>query len=98
MTIPTAIIILFWGILAGIGANINQYWIMSAAPQAPDFANGLFLTSVNLGTTIGTSISGIIITSLGTQEILFVGVIALIISMVFIIMRNIIYRSEAKKV
>lgn len=98
MTIPTAIIILFWGILAGIGANINQYWIMSAAPQAPDFANGLFLTSVNLGTTIGTSISGIIITSLGTQEILFVGVIALIISMVFIIMRNMIYRSEAKKV
>lgn len=98
MTIPTAIIILFWGILAGIGANINQYWIMSAAPQAPDFANGLFLTSVNLGTTIGTSISGIIITSLGTQEILFVGVIALIISMVFIVMRNMIYRSEAKKV
>lgn len=97
MTIPTAIIILFWGILAGIGANINQYWIMSAAPQAPDFANGLFLTSVNLGTTIGTSISGIIITSLGTQEILFVGVIALIISMVFIVMRNMIYRSEAKK-
>lgn len=98
MTIPTAIIILFWGILAGIGANINQYWIMSAAPQAPDFANGLFLTSVNLGTTIGTSISGIIITSLGTQEILFVGVIALIVSMVFIVMRNMIYRSEAKKV
>ena len=98
MTIPTAIIILFWGILAGIGANINQYWIMSAALQAPDFANGLFLTSVNLGTTIGTSISGIIITSLGTQEILFVGVIALIISMVFIVMRNMIYRSEAKKV
>lgn len=98
MTIPTAIIILFWGILAGIGANINQYWIMSAAPQAPDFANGLFLTSVNLGTTIGTSISGIIITSLGTQEILFVGVIALIISMVFIVMRNMICRSEAKKV
>ncbi|PTI30090.1 MFS transporter [Mammaliicoccus vitulinus] len=98
MTIPTAIIILFWGILAGIGANINQYWIMSAAPQAPDFANGLFLTSVNLGTTIGTSISGIIITRLGTQEILFVGVIALIVSMVFIVMRNMIYRSEAKKV
>ncbi|MBO3077048.1 MFS transporter [Mammaliicoccus vitulinus] len=98
MTIPTAIIILFWGILAGIGANINQYWIMSAAPQAPDFANGLFLTSVNLGTTIGTSISGIIITRLGTQEILFVGVIALILSMVFIVMRNMIYRSEAKKV
>ncbi|MGK9044017.1 MFS transporter [Mammaliicoccus vitulinus] len=98
MTMPVAIIILFWGILAGIGANINQYWIMSAAPQAPDFANGLFLTSVNLGTTIGTATAGIIITRLGTQEILFVGVIALIISMVFIVMRNMIYRSEAKKV
>ncbi|MEH7120987.1 MFS transporter, partial [Neobacillus vireti] len=50
-TLPMAIITLIWGILAGIGGNINQYWITSSVPEAPDFANGLFLTSANLGTT-----------------------------------------------
>jgi len=36
-----AIITLVWGILAGVGGNTNQYWIMSSASKAPDFANGL---------------------------------------------------------
>lgn len=54
-SVPMAFIIWFWGILAGIGANINQYWITSAAPKAPEFANGLFLTSANLGTTVGAT-------------------------------------------
>ncbi|MGY5343567.1 MFS transporter [Paenibacillus glucanolyticus] len=87
-TLPMAIITLAWGILAGIGTNINQYWITSAAPEAPDFANGLFLASVNLGTTIGTAIGGIIISGLGTQYVVFVGVLSLVLSLVFIWLRN----------
>ncbi|CQR72562.1 hypothetical protein SOV_15260 [Sporomusa ovata DSM 2662] len=31
-----------WGILGGINANVTQYWLSHAAPEAPDFANGLF--------------------------------------------------------
>lgn len=46
-TVPMAFITLIWGILAGVGGNINQYWIMPSAPEAPDFANGLFLTAAN---------------------------------------------------
>ncbi len=30
-----------------------QYLIASSAPEAPDFANGLFISSCNVGTTIG---------------------------------------------
>ena len=37
-----ALITLLWGVLGGMNANINQYWITTAAPEAPDFANGLF--------------------------------------------------------
>ena len=55
-TVPMAIISLVWGILAGIGGNIAQYWITSAAPKAPGLANGLFLSSANIGTTIGTAV------------------------------------------
>ena len=87
-TEPMAFITLIWGIMAGIGANINQYWITSAAPEAPDFANGLFLSSVNLGTTMGTAVGGIFISELGTQYVVLVGFLSLLLSLVFILMRN----------
>ncbi|MFC7686690.1 MFS transporter [Ureibacillus sp. GCM10028918] len=87
-TAPMAIMTLVWGILAGVGSNINQYWITSAAPEAPDFANGLFLSSVNLGTTIGTAAGGIFISQLGTKYVVLVGILSLVLSLVFIILRN----------
>ena len=57
-TVPMAVLTFVWGVLAGAAANINQYWLATAAPKAPDFANGLFLASTNLGTTVGTSVCG----------------------------------------
>ena len=61
------ITILLWGILFAIGNNVSQYWITSAAPEAPDFANGLFLSGDNLGGTIGTTVGGLFISGMGTQ-------------------------------
>jgi predicted MFS family arabinose efflux permease len=87
-TIPMAVITLFWGILAGIGANIAQYWIVSAAPEAPDFANGLFLTAANLGTTIGVAVGGLVISQMGTQYIVLVGILSLVLGLVCIVLRN----------
>ncbi|MGG1940802.1 MFS transporter [Paenibacillus polymyxa] len=87
-TIPMAIITLIWGILAGIGGNINQYWITSAAPKAPDFANGLFLSSCNIGTTIGAAVGGLFISEMGTQYVVLVGLLSLILTTVFILLRN----------
>lgn len=87
-TWPMAIMTLVWGIFAGIGTNINQYWISSAPPEAPDFANGLFLSSVNLGTTIGTAVGGLFITGMGTQYVVLVGIFSLVLSAVFILPRS----------
>ncbi|WP_026881569.1 MFS transporter [Clostridium akagii] len=87
-TVPMVLITLFWGILAGAGANINQYWIASAAPEAPDFANGLFLTSANLGTTIGTTICGLFISGIGTKYVVLGGLPFIILSLIFILLRN----------
>jgi MFS transporter, DHA1 family, inner membrane transport protein len=91
LSVPMAIITLIWGILAGIGGNINQYWIMSSAPEAPDFANGLFLTSANLGTTIGAAVGGLFISEIGTQYVVLVGFISLIVGSVSILLRNYMY-------
>ncbi|WP_419883543.1 MFS transporter [Peribacillus sp. B-H-3] len=91
-TWPMAIMTLVWGILAGIGTNINQYWISSAAPEAPDFANGLFLSSVNLGTTIGTAAGGLFISVMGTQYVILVGILSVVLSVGFILLRNYMHR------
>jgi DHA1 family inner membrane transport protein len=77
--LPMGVIILVWGILAGINANVTQYLIMSAAPEAPDFANGLFLTAVNLGTTIGAAVCGLFISEMGMQYILLGGLLFLLV-------------------
>jgi MFS transporter, DHA1 family, inner membrane transport protein len=95
-TVPMAMITLIWGILAGIGGNITQYWIMSAVPETPDFANGLFLTSANLGTTFGAAIGGLLISEMGTQYVVLVGILSLILGLVAILLRNHMY-SPAKQ-
>ena len=68
-------IVVLWGLLGGINANINQYWIASAAPEAPDFANGLFLTAANMGCVLGTTVSGQFIDAWGTQYVVLGGLL-----------------------
>lgn len=82
------LIIFILGVLAGIASNGMQYMISGAAPEAPDFANGMFLTSANLGTTIGTAVCGFFITGLGTRYSVFGALLFLLASMVFIYLRN----------
>ncbi len=95
LTMPMAFVTLVWGILAGIGGNINQYWITSVAPESPDFANGLFLTSANLGTTIGTGICGLFISEIGIQYVIVGGLLFSILSVLAILLRVYIYSPQS---
>ncbi|MCS7462553.1 MFS transporter [Paenibacillus doosanensis] len=88
LSVPVAVMTLIWGIVAGIGGNINQYLMMSAAPEAPDFANGLFLTSANVGTTLGTAVGGLFISAMGTQYVVIAGLLSLILSTAVILLRH----------
>ncbi|MGD6886841.1 MFS transporter [Staphylococcus shinii] len=87
-SIPMMIITMVWGTLAGISANITQYVITSAAPDAPDLSNGIFLSAVNSGTTIGTFIGGIFIATLGSSFVILIGIFACIINIAFILLRK----------
>ncbi|MFG0929780.1 MFS transporter [Staphylococcus sp. 231237_7MaSpsaltlick] len=87
-SIPMMIITMVWGTLAGISANITQYVITSAAPDAPDLSNGIFLSAVNSGTTIGTFIGGIFIATLGSSFVMLIGIFACIINIAFILLRK----------
>lgn len=44
-----------------------HYVITHPYPQAPDFANGLFVSSANIGLSTGVAICGLCISLLNTQ-------------------------------
>lgn len=93
--VPMVMITFLWGILAGgIMANINQYLISSSAPEAPDFANGLFISACNVGTTAGAFAGGLFISQMGTQYVVLVGILSLLLGMIFILLRN--YKDSPK--
>lgn len=81
------VIILILGILAGYGQNTMQYMITEAAPEAPDFANGLFLLSANLGTTVGAAACGVFITFFDTRYSVIGSLLFLAVSIVFVVLR-----------
>lgn len=89
------IIVVVLGVLFAIGNNINQYLITSAATDAPDFANGLFLTSGNLGITIGTAVGGLFITGMGTEYLVLGGILFLTLSAGCIFLRY--YQNSSAK-
>lgn len=95
LTVPMAVITMLWGILGGISANVNQYWIISAASEAPDLANGLFLTAVNLGTTVGTIVCGLFISGIGTKYVILGGLLLLTASFLTVLAR--VYRYSTVK-
>ncbi|MEN3156406.1 MFS transporter [Priestia aryabhattai] len=94
LTVPMFIIILLWGILFAVGNNISQYWIASAASEAPEFANGLFLAFGSLGITIGSAVGGLFISGMGIQYVLLAGALFLVLSLVFILMRKYMFNSK----
>lgn len=88
-----AVIILILGILAGYGQNTMQYMITETAPEAPDFANGLFLLSANLGTTVGAAACGAFITFFDTRYSVIGSLLFLAVSIVFVVLRILILKT-----
>ena len=76
-----SILTVLWGLLGGINANINQYWLTHAAPEAPDFANGLFLTAANVGTMSATAFCGLFIDHLSTSAVILGGMVYALIAL-----------------
>lgn len=87
LLVAMAVIILMLGILAGYGQNTMQYMITEAAPEAPDFANGLYLLSANLGTTLGAAVCGVFITYFDTRYSVIGSLLFLVASIVFVVLR-----------
>jgi predicted MFS family arabinose efflux permease len=86
--VPMVSIMVVFGIMFSIQNNINQYWITSAAPEAPDFANGLFVSCSNWGISISTAVGGALLSGIGIRYIVWGGVLFLALSWVSILLRS----------
>ena len=93
--VATGFVIFITGMLAGIASNNCQYMITHAAPEAPDFANGLYLTSANLGTAVGTAFCGMFITAWDTRYAIIGTLIFLVLGIVFVFLRQRSAKPEA---
>lgn len=80
-----------WGMMNGIGNNIQQHWIVSAIPEAVGFANGLFISFGNLGTTLGTTVGGLLLGSFGFAAIFFGGIGFLALTFAAVVLRVVRY-------
>ena len=82
--VSMSILTVIWGILGGINGNINQYWLSHAAPEAPDFANGLFLTAANVGTMAATTFCGLFIEKFSIDAVIIGGLIFSAVSLIIV--------------
>ena len=87
-TIPTVIFMVFWGLFAGIINDISQYLMVSAAPQAPEFANGIFLSMGNVGVTIGTTIAGFVVAGIGVRYVMLFAILVLVFDLILLFTRT----------
>lgn len=94
MKIPVIILMVFWGLLAGIGNDIAQYWMVSAAPDAPEFANGIFLSMGNVGVTLGTTVAGAVVAGMGVQYVMLAAIVVMAVDLILLFTRTAKYHIE----
>ncbi|WP_432421698.1 MFS transporter [Paenibacillus polymyxa] len=83
-TIPMILIIIAWGAVFTSGLIISQTWLTSEASEASEFGNSLFVSFANLGVTIGTASGGWFLSQMGIHQIVWSGVLFLMLALISI--------------
>lgn len=91
-----AAIVVVLGVVVGLANTCDQFMVSRSAPDAPDFANGLFLTATNLGTTAGTTLCGGLIAAGGASWAVLGVFPCLALGLVFTLARLRFGRSDEK--
>ncbi|WHS58141.1 MFS transporter [Pseudomonas sp. G2-4] len=82
---------LLWGLLHSAGLVISQSWLMRDASEAPEFANSLYISFSNLGITLGASLAGWVIASLGTHNLVWSSIIFAALALLSIVAKLSLY-------
>jgi MFS transporter, DHA1 family, inner membrane transport protein len=79
--IPMTAIVGIWGFIHTGGFLIGQTRSTSEAPEAPELAASLMVSFGNAGVTLGTFLGGIIITSFGIHQVIFISILLLLVAL-----------------
>lgn len=88
-----AVLTVVWGFLGGVNASSQQYILMQTAPEAKEFASGIFLTSANMGTMAASALCGWCIAQWGVPAVLTGGAAFAAVSILFLRLREKTFRT-----
>ncbi|MDD5959029.1 MAG: MFS transporter [Methanobrevibacter wolinii] len=93
--IYAVILMMIIGILDGAGYTVMQYIERRLLPESPELANGIFLSILNGGIAIGTSIGGFLVNDFGVMSIFLGAIFPLILSFIllYLIIPKSVYNS-----
>lgn len=95
---PIILIMILWGAVHTSGLIITQIWLTSEAPEAPEFATGLYISFINLGVFIGSAAGGLFIDLLGMKGTIWSGLLFIVLALVCIVIKIFIFKQKARKV
>ncbi|WP_232816249.1 MFS transporter [Chryseobacterium capnotolerans] len=94
-TMATIIVIGVWGFLYSPSFLNASTYMISAAPDALEFANSLATSFGNLGVTLGTTIGGWIIMSQGVEYTPWIGFVFGILAFFMMILRSVLEKRRS---
>ena len=97
MAAVMAVLVVAWGFIGGVNASTQQYILTQAAPEAKEFASGIFLTSANAGTMAASALCGWCIAQWGTAAVLLGGAAFAAVSVVFLRLRSLAFHRSGKE-
>lgn len=76
-----AVVIALWGFIHTAGFLIGNTRTTSEAPEAPELAASLMVSFGNAGVTVGTFLGGVIITRYGIQQVIWISILLLLVTL-----------------
>jgi DHA1 family inner membrane transport protein len=86
-----AVIALFWGAAHTSGLIVTQVWLSAEAPDAPEFATGLYIAFINLGVTVGSLAGGWFIERFGIQGSIASGLLFAALALALVALKVLLY-------
>lgn len=95
--VSMSVIALLWGAAHTSGLVITQMWLTSVAPEAPEFATSLYVSSANAGVVLGSLLGGLFIDMAGMPATIWCGLLFAALSLLAVAVKTVLYGPHAHR-